>query len=116
MKMKKTFLSVFLFLCLLLSMSTMASAKWITNPDGSTYYTVNGKNAVGIKTIAKKRYLFDLSGKLITDQVTRYNGKLYVSQKDGSLLTSWGKYKGKNYYPTSKGVLQTGLRKYKNDY
>lgn len=116
MKKKQTFLSVFLFLCLILSMSTLASAKWQNGPDGSVYYTVNGKKVVGLKTISRKKYLFDSSGNLIKDQVTRYKGKLYVSQKDGSLLTAWGKYRGKNYYPASNGVLRTGLRKYKNNY
>ena len=116
MKKKQKFMSFFLFLCLIFSLSTLVSAKWQTEADGSRYYTVNGQKVTGVKSISGKRYLFDYTGKLITDQVTRYKNKLYVSRKDGTLLTSWGKYNGKNYYPASNGVLRTGLRKYKNNY
>ena len=116
MKKKQKFMSFILFLCLIFSLSTLVSAKWQTEADGSRYYTVNGQKVTGVKSISGKRYLFDYNGKLITDQVTRYKNKLYVSRKDGTLLTSWGKYNGKNYYPASNGVLRTGLRKYKNNY
>ena len=114
-KKKKTLASVFLFFCLLFSLSCLASAGWQME-NGATYYYTNGKKAVGIKTIKNKKYLFDSSGKLITNQVTKYRGKLYVSQKTGILLTSWGKYNGKSYYGTSSGALKSGLCKYKNNY
>ena len=114
-KKKKTLASVFLFFCLLFSLSCLASAGWQTE-NGATYYYTNGKKAVGIKTIKNKKYLFDSSGKLITNQVTKYKSKLYVSQKTGILLTSWGKYNGKSYYGTSSGALKTGLCNYKNNY
>lgn len=114
MKNKHKILSVFLFLCLIFSMSALVSAKWQTTSDGSKYYTVNGKKVTGLKTINRKKYLFNAKGNLVTDGVYSYKGKLYVCQKDGSILTSWGKYKGKNYYPSSTGALRTGLCNYKN--
>ena len=116
MKKKQKFLSLFLFLCLIFSLSTLVSAKWQTAEDGSRYYTTGGQKVIGVKSISGKKYLFDSTGKLVTNQVTRYKNKLYVSKKDGTLLTSWGKFKGKTYYPASNGALRTGLRKYKNNY
>lgn len=112
---KQTLAAIFLFFCLIFSMSCLASAGW-QQQNGATYYYTNGKKAVGVKTIKNKKYLFDSTGRLITSQITRYKGKLYVSQKTGVLLTTWGKYNGKSYYGTSSGALRTGLCRYKNDY
>ena len=114
-KRTTAFLSVLLFLGLLFSFSIMASASW-QKENGATCYYENGQKVTGLKTISKKKYLFDSTGKLITNQVTRYKGKLYVSQKDGVLLTKWGKYNGKSYYGTSAGSVKLGLCKYKKEY
>lgn len=116
LKKKQTLLSFFLFFCLIFSLSSLVSAAWQKSSDGSRYYTVNGQKVTGLKTISGKKYLFDTKGKLVTNKVSRYKNKLYLSQKNGTLLTSWGKYNGKNYYAASSGVLRTGLRRYKNDY
>ena len=47
MKKKQKFMSFFLFLCLIFSLSTLVSAKWQTEADGSRYYTVNGQKVSG---------------------------------------------------------------------
>lgn len=107
--------SVLLFLCLIFSCSGIASAAWQTE-NNATYYYTNGQKAVGLKTIGQKKYLFDSSGKLIKNQVTKYKGKLYVSRADGTLLTGWAKVNGKNYYASSSGALKTGLCKYNKNY
>ena len=114
-KKKYSLMSVLLFFCLLFSLSGLVSAEWRTE-DGATVYYSNGQKAVGLKTISKKRYLFDSAGKLITNQVTRYKGKLYVSRTDGTLFTGWGKYNKKNYYAASSGALKTGLCKRGSNY
>lgn len=114
-KKKQLFLSVFLFVCLILSMSCMASAGW-QNANGARYYYKNNKMVTGLQTISKKKYLFKSTGQLITNQVTYYNKKLYVSTSDGSLLTKWGKFKNRYYYGTSKGYVKTGLQTYKSNY
>ena len=115
MKKKRTLLSVLFFFCLVFTLSGLVSAEW-RHENGATYYYSNGRKVTGLRTISKKKYLFDSTGKLFTDQVTKYKGKLYVSKKDGVLLTTWGKYKNKSYYATSTGALKTGLCKYKNEY
>lgn len=114
-KKKYPLMSVLLFLCLLFSLSGLVSAEWRTEDGATTYYS-NGQKVTGLKTISKKRYLFDSNGRLITNQVTRYNNKLYVSRADGSLITGWMKYKGKNYYAASSGALKTGLCKRSGNY
>ena len=114
-KKKYTLMSVLLFFCLFFSLSGLVSAEWRTE-DGATAYYRNGQKVTGLKTISKKRYLFDSTGRLITNQVTRYNNKLYVSRADGSLITGWTKYKKKNYYAASSGALKTGLCKRSGNY
>ena len=114
-KKKHSLMSVLLFLCLFFSLSGLVSAEWRTEDGATTYYS-NGQKAIGLKTISKKKYLFDGNGRLITNQITKYNGKLYVSRADGTLITGWGKYKGKTYYAASSGVLKTGLCKRNSNY
>ena len=114
-KKKHFLMSVLLFLCLFFSLSGLVSAEWRTEDGATTYYS-NGQKAVGLKTISKKKYLFDGNGRLITNQITKYNGKLYVSRADGTLITGWVKYKGKTYYAASSGVLKTGLCKRNSNY
>lgn len=120
MNKRKFWLSLCLLICLVLAFPTAASAAkayWSTENGAKCYYGTNGKKYVGgPKKISGKLYLFNSKGELITNQVTLYKKKLYVSDKNGVLLTKWGKVNGQSYYGTSKGYVKTGLQTYKKNY
>lgn len=124
---KKRLILTFLFLfCLLFTFSLTASAyknQWITTGDGKYYYGSNGKKYTGgpkkIKTNGKTYYyIFDSTGKLVTNKVTyiKSKKKYCYSQANGRLLTSVKTINGKLYYGTKNGYLKTGLQKWKNNY
>ena len=121
MKKKKLILTLLFLLCISFALPATASAyknEWVTTGDGTYYYGNNGKKYTGgpkkIKSGKKTYlYLFDRSGKLITDQVTKYKKKLYLSLANGRLLTTFKQINGAYYYGTEKGYLKTGKQTYK---
>lgn len=120
MKKKNLLFSLFLMLCLVMALPTAVSAakaQWKTEDGVRYYYGKNGKKYTGgPKKINGKLYLFTSKGALITNQVTSYKKKLYVSDKNGVLLTEWGKFRGRKYYGTSKGYIKTGFFTYNKNF
>lgn len=121
MKKQRFFFTLALLVFLVSALSVSAFAyknQWVTKTDGSTYYYgSNGKPyTYGPKKIKRNGktglYLFDAKGKLVKNQVTyiKSRKRFYVSQADGTLLTSLKKFRGRSYCGCSEGYLKLGLQ------
>lgn len=124
MKKKTLLAALFLLLCVLFALPVSASAaenSWVTDTDGKTYYygSDGEKYTGGPHSIrrngTKALFLFQPDGSLITNTLTKKDGKLYLSLKDGSLLTTLKKVKGQIYYGGEDGVLLTGKQVFNGD-
>ena len=78
--------------------------------DGSWYYiTGRDEYATGIKCIDGIDYLFDDSGRLMTNW-TLYNGSWYYSDNEGVLISGWKKISKEWYFFGADHKMCTGLQ------
>ena len=79
--------------------------------DGSWYYYVNGNKVSGWKKIGKHWYYFDpYNGNRMQRGAKDIEGKRFIFDNDGIMLTGWVQYSGEWFYCTSSGAY-TGWHK-----
>ena len=77
---------------------------WYVGPDGAR--TKKSMKAGGVTKLNGKYYLYDKSGVLVTNKWVTIGTKTYYAGPDGAALSGLQKINGKKYYFNKRGVLQ----------
>jgi uncharacterized repeat protein (TIGR02543 family) len=85
-----------------------ASAEWVNDYQGNSYYMQDNEKMTGWKRIDGQLYYFDDSGKMQTGWIKAENS-WYFLQNNGALKTGWINYNKNWYYADSNGAIQTGV-------
>ena len=87
-----------------MAVNQFIGSTWFVGPDGAR--TKKTMKAGGVTKLNGKYYLYDKSGALVTNKWVTIGSKTYYAGADGAALIGLQKINSKKYYFNKRGVLQ----------